>query len=103
MNTFTFNGSLMKNIKDRNTFITATIVDRRAVVQPDNTVKSLLTCARNVTIYDADVIAWVKSNLLNSTETEFMVDASGYLSSSLSKKDDKWYDNQIITQLSLAE
>lgn len=103
MNTFTFSGSLMKNIKDRNTFITATIVDRRAVIQPDNSVKSLLTCARNVTIYDPSVISWVKSNLLNSTDTEFFVDASGYLSSSLNRKDNKWYDNQIITELSLAE
>lgn len=103
MNTFTFNGSLMKNIKNRNTFITATIVDRRAVVQPDNTVKTLLTCARNVTIYDPSVVEFVKKNLLTSTETEFMVDASGYLSSSLSRKDNKWYDNQIITELSLAE
>jgi hypothetical protein len=103
VNTFTFNGSLMKNIKNRNTFITATIVDRRAVVQPDNTVKTLLTCARNVTIYDPSVVEFVKKNLLTSTETEFMVDASGYLSSSLSRKDNKWYDNQIITELSLAE
>lgn len=103
MNTFTFNGSLIKNIKDRNTFITATIVDRRAVIQPDNSVKSLLTCARNVTIYDPSIISWVKSNLLNSTDTEFFVDASGYLSSSLNRKDNKWYDNQIITELSLAE
>lgn len=101
MNTFTFNGSLMKNIKDRKTFVTATIVDRRAIVQPDNTVKSLLTCARNVTIFDPEIVAYIKANLLNSTETEFMVNASGYLSSSV--KNEKWYDNQVITELTLAE
>jgi hypothetical protein len=101
VNSFEFNGSLLKNIKDRNTFITAQIQDRRPVVQPDGTVKALFTCSRNVTIYDPSVVAFVKSHLINSTESEFMVNARGYLSSTI--KNDKWYDNQIITELSLAE
>lgn len=102
MNTFTFNGSLMKNIKDRNTFITATVVDRRPVTQADGTVRSLLNCTRNITIFDETVVKFIKENLISTGETEFMINASGYLSSSFNKKSEQWYDNQVVTELSLA-
>lgn len=105
MNTFTFAGSVMSNIKEskNGNMITAKVTDRRAVTQPDGTVKSLFTCSRFVTIFDETIIKFVKDNLVNSSETEFVVNVSGYLSSTVSPKDKKWYDNQVVTELTLAE
>lgn len=105
MNKFSFEGSVMSNIKEsRNgNFITAKVTDRRAVTQPDGTVKSLFTCSRFITIFDETIIKFVKDNLINSSETEFIVNASGYLSSTVSAKDNKWYDNQVVTELTIAE
>lgn len=105
MNTFAFNGSVMSNIKEskNGNLVTAKVTDRRVVTQPDGTVKSLFTCSRFVTIFDPTIIKFVKDNLIASNEDEFMVNVSGYLSSSLSQKDKKWYDNQVVTELSLAE
>lgn len=105
MNNFTFTDVVMSNIKQskNGNMITAKVTDRRPVTQPDGTVKSLFTCSRFVTIFDETIIKFVKDNLVNSSETEFVVNVTGYLSSTVSPKDKQWYDNQIVTELELSE
>lgn len=104
-NKFMFEDVVMSNIKvsTNGNLVTAKVTDRRPVTQPDGTVKSLFTCSRFVTIFDETIIKFVKNNLINNSESEFVVNISGFLSSTVSPKDKKWYDNQVVTELSIVE
>jgi len=100
-NTFTFNGSILKAVKDYTNVIKASVVDRRLEYLPSGEMSSKFTASRQVTITDPTIQAWVRENLINSSETEFAVNIEGYMTSSFSEKNDKWYENQVVTKLTL--
>ena len=100
-NTFTFNGSIVKAVKDYNNVIKATVVDRRLEYTPDGSMASKFTASRQITIQDPALQAWIRENLINSTETEFICNIEGYLTSTYSDKKEQWYDNQVATKISL--
>lgn len=98
-NTFKFNGSIVKSIRDYNNVVKATVVDRRIEMLPDGNMSSKFTASRQITITDPTLLAWVRTNL-NATD-EFAVNLEGYLTSTYSEKNKKWYDNQIVTAIEL--
>ena len=51
-NTFTFNGSILKAVKDYNNVIKASVVDRRLEYTPTGEMASKFTASRQVTITD---------------------------------------------------
>lgn len=98
MNTFTFTGSILKNIKDYNTTIKATVVDRRLEQMPDGNYRSKFVASRQVTIFDPELQKILRANITD-TDTELVVDLVGYETSTLSEKTKQWYDNKIVTEL----
>lgn len=107
MNSFAFNGSVLSHMQDRPTanggFMTAKITDRRVVTDEFGNPVSKFNCSRFVTIYDADIIGFIKNHISTTGETEFLVNASGVFTSTLSAKTNKWYDNQVVNELSIVE
>ncbi len=106
MNKFTFSGSILKSIKDYDTVIKATVVDRRVEYLPDGNMRSKFVASRQVTIFDPELMKLVRNWLqtdLNGLTGEAVVNISGYFSSTLSEKTKKWYDNQVVTDLELVD
>lgn len=107
MNKFMFEGSVLSNVQERATtngsFMTAKVTDRRVVTDELGNVKSLFNCSRFVTIYSPEIIAKINAHISATNETEFMVNASGVFTSTLSAKTNKWYDNQVVNELTIAE
>lgn len=107
MNSFTFNGSVLSHVQDRPTanggFLTAKITDRRLVTDELGNPVSKFNCSRFITIYDANIITSIKNHISTTGETEFMVNASGVFTSTLSPTTKKWYDNQVVNELSIVE
>ena len=97
-NTFTFTGSILKNIKDYNTNIKATVVDRRLEQLPDGNYRSKFVASRQVTFFDPELQKILRANITD-TDTELVVDLAGYETSTLSEKNKQWYDNKIVTEL----
>lgn len=98
-NTFKFNSSIVKSVRDYTNVIKATVVDRRIEMSPNGTPNSRFVASRQITITDPEVLAWVRENLVG--EQEFAVNIEGYLTSTYSEKNKKWYDNQIVTAIEL--
>jgi hypothetical protein len=98
MNTFTFTGSILKNIKDYNTTIKATVVDRRMEQLPDGNYRSKFVASRQVTFFDPELQKILRENITDK-DTELVVDLVGYETSTLSEKTKQWYDNKIVTEL----
>ena len=98
-NTFKFNGSIVKSVRDYNNVIKATVVDRRIEMSPNGTPNAKFTASRQITITGPTLLAWVRENL-NATD-EYAVNLEGYLTSTYSEKNKKWYDNQIVTSIEL--
>jgi hypothetical protein len=100
-NKFQFNNALLKNVKERNDFLTATVKSTQTEYQPDGTVRSRFIASRNVTIYDPELVAILKDKVQNTSE--FPVNCSGFMTSTVRGKGDNstWYDNQIVTELEI--
>jgi hypothetical protein len=98
MNKFTFNNSILKSIKDYDSVIKATVVDRRVEQMPDGNLRSKFVASRQVTIFDPELQKLLRANITD-VDTELVINASGYFSSTLSEKTKKWYDNQVVTEL----
>ncbi len=98
-NTFEFNGSIVKSVRDYNNVIKATVVDRRFEMSPDGTPNSRFVASRQITITNPELLAWVRENL--TADGEFAVNMKGHLTSTYSEKNKKWYDNQIVTSIEL--
>jgi hypothetical protein len=98
MNTFTFTDSILKNIKDYNTTIKATVVDRRLEQMPDGNYRSKFVASRQVTFFDPELQKILRENITD-TDTELVVCLVGYETSTLSEKTKQWYDNKIVTEL----
>ena len=99
VNTFTYKESILKGVRDYQTVIKGTVVDRRNDVQPDGSTKSKFVSARQVTFTDPVLVEFVRQNF-NAT-SEFKVNITGYETSTYSEKNEKWYDNKIVTDIAL--
>jgi hypothetical protein len=99
VNTFTYNESILKGVRDYQTVIKGTVVDRREDVQPDGSTKSKFVASRQVTFTDPILVEFVRQNF-NAT-SEYKVTLSGYETSTFSEKNQKWYDNKIVTDITL--
>ncbi len=99
VNTFTYTESILKGDRDYQTVIKGTVVDRRDDVQPDGSTKSKFVSARQVTFTDPVLVEFVRQNF-NAT-SEFKVTINGYETSTYSEKNEKWYDNKIVTDIVL--
>ena len=99
MNTFTYIESILKGVRDYQTVIKGTVVDRKEEVQPDGSTKSKFISARQVTFTDPILVEFVRQNF-NAT-SEFKVNLTGYETSTYSEKNEKWYDNKIVTSIAL--
>lgn len=100
MNTFTYTDSILKGVRDYQTVIKGTVVDRKTEVLPDGTTKSKFVSARQVTITDPILVDFARQNF-NAT-SEYLVTITGYETSTYSDKNEKWYDNKIVTEIALA-
>jgi len=98
MNGFTFNGSILKNIKDYGNVIKANVKDSRLEQLPDGNYRSKFVASRQVAIWDPEVQKILRANIVDEN-TELVVDLVGYATSTLSEKNKQWYDNQIVTSL----
>lgn len=100
-NKFQFNNALLKNVRDRKDFLTATVKSTQTEYLPDGTIRSRFIASRNVTIYDPALVALIKTTLQDTPE--FPVNCSGYMTSTVRGQGDDsvWYDNQIVTELTV--
>lgn len=106
MNTFTFENAKLSLIELKGTekkLISARVEDRHTVTDPDGTVRSLFTCSRFISIFNEDLVQYVIDNMINTNQQEFQVNLSGYLSTTKSKTNNKFYDNQVVTELELID
>jgi len=99
VNTFTYTESILKGVRDYQTVIKGTVVDRKEEVLPDGTTKSKFVSARQVTITDPILVAFARQNF-NAT-SEYKVSITGYETSTYSEKNKQWYDNKIVTDITL--
>jgi hypothetical protein len=99
MNTFTYSESILKGVRDYDTVIKGTVVDRKDEVLPDGTTKSKFVASRQVTITDPILVAFARQNFNNNDE--YKVTITGYETSTYSEKNQKWYDNKIVTDIAL--
>jgi len=99
MNTFTYSESILKGVRDYDTVIKGTVVDRKDEVLPDGTTKSKFVASRQVTITDPILVAFARQNFNNNDE--YKVTITGYETSTYSEKNQKWYDNKIVTDITL--
>ena len=99
MNTFTYTESILKGVRDYQSVIKGTVVDRRDEVLPDGTTKSKFVASRQVTITDPILVAFARQNFNNTDE--YRVTITGYETSTFSEKNQKWYDNKIVTDIAL--
>jgi hypothetical protein len=99
VNTFTYTESILKGVRDYQTVIKGTVVDRKEEVLPDGTTKSKFVSARQVTITDPILVEFARQNF-NAT-SEYKVTINGYETSTYSEKNKQWYDNKIVTDIAL--
>ena len=99
MNTFTYTESILKGVRDYQSVIKGTVVDRKTEVLPDGTTKSKFVSARQVTITDPVLVEFARQNF-NAT-SDYLVTITGYETSTYSEKNKQWYDNKIVTDIAL--
>ena len=99
MNTFTYTESILKGVRDYQTIIKGTVVDRKTEVLPDGTTKSKFVSSRQVTFTDPLLVEFARQNF-NAT-SDYLVNIVGYETSTYSEKNEKWYDNKIVTAVEL--
>ena len=99
MNTFTYTESILKGVRDYQSIIKGTVVDRKTEVLPDGKTKSKFVSARQVTITDPVLVEFARQNF-NATDS-YTVTISGYETSTYSEKNKQWYENKIVTNIAL--
>jgi hypothetical protein len=99
VNTFTYTESILKGVRDYQTVIKGTVVDRKEEVLPDGTTKSKFVSARQVTITEPILVAFARQNF--DATSEYKVTITGYETSTYSEKNKQWYDNKIVTDIVL--
>jgi hypothetical protein len=100
-NSFSFNQVILKKVLDYDSVIKVNLEDRRAVSQPDGSYRSVFVCSRQITVNDTDLMKFIRENV--SANDEFVVNVNGYATTTFSKKTNKWYENLVATEFTLAE
>ena len=100
MNTFSFESARVNKVWDNKNRFNLGIQDSRAVAQPDGSFKSVFVASRIVTTNDADHMEFIRKNLVGSDDC--VVNIRGYMETKAGKKAGEWYDNMVITELTLA-
>ena len=75
MNTFTYTESILKGVRDYQSVIKGTVVDRKEEILPDGSVKSKFISARQVTITDPILVAFARQNFNNTDEYRVTITA----------------------------
>jgi len=99
MNSFSFESARVKKVFDNKGGITLAIQDNKAVSQADGSFRSVFVCSRLVGTADTDLLAFIRSNITPDS----VVNVSGFMSTRAGKKDGEWFDNLVITSLTLAQ
>lgn len=99
-NSFSFNSVILKKVFDYDSVIKVNLEDRRAVSQPDGSFRSAFVCSRQVTVNEPELMKFIRENV--TSNDEFVVNVNGYLTTTFSKKTDKWYENMVATEITLA-
>lgn len=99
VNSFTFNNALLKNVNDYGNVIKGIVQSRQTEYTPDGQIRSRFIASRQVTITEPHIIQQLRPMLVDNSE--FVVNLSGYLTTTVRDQDGKpkWYDNQIVTSL----
>ena len=100
MNTFSFESARVNKVWDNKNRFNLGIQDSRAVLQPDGSYKSVFVASRIVTTSDPDHLEFIRKNLVDTSDA--VVNISGYMETKAGKKAGTWYDNLVITELTLA-
>lgn len=98
MNSFKFESARVKKVFDNKGGITLAITDSKAVSEPDGSFKSVFVCSRLVGTADADLLKFIRDNIVENT----VVNVSGYMATRPGKKQGEWFDNLVVTELTLA-
>lgn len=99
-NSFSFESARVNAVWDNKNRFNLGIQDSRAVLQPDGSYKSVFVASRIVTTAQPEHLEFIRKNLVNSTDC--LINVSGYMETKAGKKPDTWYDNMVITELTLA-
>ena len=75
------------------------MVDRKTEVLPDGKTKTKFVASRQVTITDPILVEFARQNF-NPTG-EYSVTITGYETSTYSEKNQKWYENKIVTDIAI--
>ena len=100
MNKFSFENARINKIWDNKNRFNIGILDSRAVAQPDGSYKSVFIASRIVTTADPELVEFIRKNLVDNADA--IVNINGYMETKAGKKKGTWYDNLVITELTLA-
>lgn len=101
VNQFLFKNAQLKSVKDYGNLIKGIVQSRQTYQTPDGQLKSKFVASRQVTIADESLITFLRPLL--ATQDEFIVDISGYMTTTVREREGKstWYDNQMVTELEI--
>ena len=101
VNQFLFKNAQLKSVKDYGNIIKGIVQSRQTYQTPDGQLKSKFVASRQVTIADESLITFLRPLL--ATQDEFIVDISGYMTTTVREREGKstWYDNQMVTELEI--
>jgi len=100
MNSFSFENARINKVWDNKNRFNIGILDSRAVAQPDGSYKSVFIASRIVTTADPELVEFIRKNLVDNTDA--IVNIRGYMETKAGKKEGTWYDNLVVTELTLA-
>ena len=102
MFTFLAEGVRVNKVFDNKGGITLAVIATKAVPQTDGSFKSVFVCSRLVGTSDKVLIDYIKNNITEDS----IVDVSGEMVSKPprnGKEGGAWYDNHVITKITLAQ
>ena len=100
MNSFSFENVKVNKVWDNKSRFNLGILDTRAVAQPDGSYQSVFVASRIVTTANPDRLEFIRKNLVDTQDA--VVNIRGYMETKAGKKPGTWYDNLVVTELTLA-
>lgn len=99
-NTFSFENVRVNKVWDNKNRFNLAIQDSHAVAQADGSFKSVFIASRIVTTATPEHLEFIRQNLINTDDA--IVNIRGYMETKAGKEKGTWYDNLVVTELSLA-
>lgn len=100
MNKFSFENARVNKVWDNKNRFNLSILDSRAVAQPDGSYQSVFVTSRIVTTANPEHLDFIRKNLVDAEDA--VVNINGYMETKAGKKPGTWYDNLVITDIALA-